>query len=314
MIIDFHIHSARRDRILKEMDGAGVNLGVIATIDADPNDVYNKEIRSKLRSRFSNSQTLLYSGCLSRFIRGLGQWIHVEDWIRSFMYEAALFYPGIAISNEELSEFVKLNPKRLIGFGSVNPNKPVDYVEDKLKEIRNLGLKGVKLIPTIQLFNPSENENIPRIFEFCERNRLIVLYHTGCDPGPFEIPELSEDANPKYLRKVLDRYSNVKLVLAHIGSYSAIKPRLWLNEALDIMKKYDNVYADISAVTDILHNEKIVRKIRGTIGFERVLFGSDYPVIEGSNISIEVHSVKTSILGDYEKEQVLGLNAWSLLR
>jgi len=313
MIIDFHIHSTNRYDILKEMDKAGVNIGVVVTIDADPNDIYIKEISTKFRRRFSNSQNIFY-GWGSRFICGLGKQASIEDWIRNFMYEAALTYPGIAIGNEELSKFVKLNSKRLIGFGSVNPNKPIHYIEEKLKEIKDQDLRGVKLIPTIQFFNPSENKNINRIFEFCERNRLIILYHTGCDPGPFEVPELSEDANPKYLNKVLDKYSNVKLVLAHIGSYSAVRPGIWFNEALNIMKKHDNVYADISAVTDILHNDGMVKKIRETVGFEKILFGSDYPVVDGRDILAEVENVKKSILKEHEKEQVLGLNALEILR
>ncbi|MEM2755016.1 MAG: amidohydrolase family protein [Candidatus Methanomethylicia archaeon] len=313
MIIDFHIHSAYRENIVREMNRAGVDIGVVVTIDADPNDIYSKEAKAKVRSRFSNSQNIFYS-LGSRFIRGLGRQTPIEDWIRNFMYEAALIYPGIAISNEELGRFVSLNPERLIGFGSVNPNKSISYVEEKLKEIKNHGLRGVKLIPTIQFFNPSENRNISKIFEFCERNRLIILYHTGCDPGPFEIPELSEDANPKYLHKVLDIYSNVKLVLAHIGSYSAIRPGIWFNEALNLMRKYDNVYADTSAVTDILYNEKMIKKIRETVGFERIIFGSDYPIVDGRNILTEVENIKRSVLKEYEKEQVLGLNAQSLLK
>jgi predicted TIM-barrel fold metal-dependent hydrolase len=312
MIIDFHIHSTNRYNILKEMDKAGVNIGVVVTIDADPNDVYIKEVSTKFRRRFSNSQNIFY-GWGGRFICGLGKQASIEDWIRNFMYEAALTYPGIAIGNEELSKFIKLNSKRLIGFGSVNPNKPIHYIDEKLKEIKDQDLRGVKLIPTIQFFNPSENRNINRIFEFCERNRLIILYHTGCDPGPFEVPELSEDANPKYLHKVLDRYSNVKLVLAHIGSYSAVRPGIWFNEALNIMKKHDNVYADISAVTDILYNDGMVKKIRETVGFEKILFGSDYPVVDGRDILAEVENVKKSILKDHEKEQVLGLNALEIL-
>jgi predicted TIM-barrel fold metal-dependent hydrolase len=313
MIVDFHIHYTHKYNILKEMDKAGVDVGVVVTIDADPNDVYIREVNAKFRRRFSSSQNIFYSWD-SRFMYSLGKQVSIEDWIRNFMYEAALTYPGIAVGNEELSKFVKLSSERLIGFGSVNPNKPTYYVEEKLKEIKDQGLRGVKLIPTIQFFNPSENRNISKIFEFCERNRLIILYHTGCDPGPFELPELSEDANPKYLHKVLDEYGDVKLVLAHIGSYSAIRPGIWFNEALNIMKKYDNVYADISAVTDILYNDRVVKKIRETVGFEKILFGSDYPVVDGRNLLTEVENVKKSILEDHEKEEVLGLNALKLLR
>ena len=313
MIVDFHIHSAYRNNIVREMDRAGVDVGVVVTIDANPNDVYSRSIKTKVRSRFSSSQNIFY-GLGSRFICGLSRQTSIEDWIRNFMYEAASAYPGIAISNEELSRFISLNPERLIGFGSVNPNKPIDHIERELKEIKNHGLRGIKLIPTIQFFNPSENRNINKIFEFCEKNRLIILYHTGCDPGPFEIPELSEDANPKYLHKVLDMYSSVKLVLAHVGSYSAIRPGIWFNEALNIMNRYDNVYADTSAVTDILYNEKMVKKIRETVGFERILFGSDYPVVDGRTILTEVESIRKSILKEEEKEQILGLNAQNLLK
>jgi predicted TIM-barrel fold metal-dependent hydrolase len=183
----------------------------------------------------------------------------------------------------------------------------------KLHEISDLGLKGVKMLPTLQMFNPSENKNFEKICEYCEKNRKILLYHTGCDPGPWENPRISEDANPKYLTKILETYS-LKIILAHTGSYSAWKPGIWLNEALELGKKFNNVYFDTAAVSDLIFSEKILKRIKETVGLYRLLFGSDYPVVWGTDIKCEVDVIKScEHLTTEEKEKILGLNAAEIL-
>lgn len=81
------------------------------------------------------------------------------------------------------------------------------------------------------------------------------------------------------------------------------------------MKKYDFVYADISAASGFLLQESIVQKIRGAVGMERILFGSDFPVVFASDITLEVNMVKRNPhLTEDEKERILGLNARELLK
>ena len=204
-------------------------------------------------------------------------------------------------------------PDRFIGFGSVNPNKDEEYVEEKLREISELNLRGIKMLPTIQFFNPSENKNFERICEYCEKNRKVILYHTGCDPGPWESPELSEDANPKYLKPVLEKYSPM-IILAHTGSYSALKPGLWLDKALNLGKEFENVHFDSSAASQVTYSKKVVERIRESVGIERLLYGSDFPVVQGSNMQYEVNVIRNcQYLTDEEKNMILGLNAAKLL-
>jgi len=168
-------------------------------------------------------------------------------------------------------------------------------------------------LPTLQFFNPAENKNFERICEYCEKNRKVLLYHTGCDPGPWEIPELSEDANPKYLKPVLERYKPLT-ILAHTGSYSAIRPGLWLDEALNLGKEFDNVYFDSSAASHVVYTDKVIERIRENVGIDRLLYGSDYPVVEGSNMKYEVNVIKNcQSLTNEEKDKILGLNAAKLL-
>jgi predicted TIM-barrel fold metal-dependent hydrolase len=165
------------------------------------------------------------------------------------------------------------------------------------------------MLPTLQLFSPSENKNFEKICEYCEKEKKVLLYHTGCDPGPWETAELSEDANPKYLKPILERYKPL-VVLAHTGSYSAYKPGIWFEEALELGKRFDNVYFDSAAVSSFIYSEKILKRIKSEVGLDRLLYGSDYPVVFGSDMKFEVDFLNNcEFLSQGEKEGILGLNA-----
>lgn len=304
MIIDIHVHPFLPEtEILNEMKRACVDCAVLLAIDTDPLDVEKPEIKNRLRQRHLDS---LLGYRASRFAS-------VEDEIKQFFQEIVKYYPELKSSNQEIADLVKRNSDRFIGFGSVNPNKDEDYVEGKLEEIDTLGFKGIKMLPTLQLFSPIENKNFERICKYCEKNKKVLLYHTGCDPGPWEIPSLSDDANPKYLRPTLERY-NLVIILAHTGSYSAYEPGIWFEEAFDLGKNFDNVYFDSAAVSSFIYSEKILKRIREGVGLDRLLYGSDFPVVFGANMESEVSVIKRcKYLTEDEKGNILGLNAAKIL-
>jgi predicted TIM-barrel fold metal-dependent hydrolase len=81
-------------------------------------------------------------------------------------------------------------------------------------------------------------------------------------------------------------------------------------------KKFKNVYADLAAVDWLLDREMVVNEIRKTIGFDRIVFGSDYPLplTAGVNLAYLVSGLKAnSLLTEREKRKVLGENARQLL-
>ena len=304
MIIDVHVHPFLHEtEILNEMKRACVDYAILLAVDTDPSDVEKPEIKSRLRQRHLDS--LLGFRAL--------RFASIEDEITQFFQELIAYYPELKSSNQEIADLVKRNPDKFVGFGSVNPNKDEDYVEGKLEEISTLGFKGIKMLPTLQLFSPIENKNFERICEYCEENKKVLLYHTGCDPGPWEIPEISEDANPKYLKPILERYNPV-IVLAHTGSYSAYEPGIWFDEAFELGKSFDDVYFDSAAVSSFIYSEKILGRIREEVGLDRLLYGSDYPVVLGSNMEYEVNVIKRcEYLSEDEKKNILGLNAAKIL-
>jgi predicted TIM-barrel fold metal-dependent hydrolase len=179
-----------------------------------------------------------------------------------------------------------------------------------------LNLRGLKFLPHSQFFNPAENEHMPLVFEYCSQTGSIILSHTGCGPGPFEIIELSQNSHPSLWEPWLKKFPQVPVVLAHSGAYSTEIPGIWLFDALQLGKNHSNVYLDLAAVDWLLDRENVIQEIRKTIGFDRVLFATDYPLPLAAGVSWAyiVKRVQTnSNLTPKEKHKVLGKNAARLL-
>ncbi len=213
--------------------------------------------------------------------------------------------------NSEVAGYVKDFPGLFTGLGSIFLGMDEEYVRKKIKEVDDLGLKGFKFWPAGQHFNPAESENFKLVCEYCEKTRKIITVHTGCLPGVGEIPELSLECNPLLLEPAARDY-DIQIVLMHFGYYSANFPGIWFDEALELCKKYENCWGEISPNPNILTDDFLVQKIRNTMGgMDRVLFGSDYlRYLEPS-----INMVRNSpYLTDDEKAAVFGLNAQRLLK
>ncbi|MEM3397943.1 MAG: amidohydrolase family protein [Nitrososphaerota archaeon] len=296
--VDFHVHPIPRlineKELSREIDRSKIDVAVLLALDVDPSYLEDKHISSRLLQECIGAINLNGLGCLE----------NVKEILRTSY-----------TSNEYVAKLAKNNPSKFIGVGSVNPSKSISYVKDKLKEVKNLDLAGVKLIPTLQFFNPlKEKDKLQKIFEFCEDEEKIIIFHTGCDPSIWEEPAFSQNANPAVLEHYVRKFKNVPIVLAHIGSYSRKYPGIWLEEALQLGKKYNNVWFDISAVPYLLVDRKYVEKISREVGWDRILFGSDYPVVWGSNISTVVDFIQVGTpLSENDLEKVMYLNALKLL-
>lgn len=299
-VVDFHIHPKSPDlRFFADMREAGVTHGVILATDTDPSDVDRPEIKEHLRSAYSRSPR-------SRAV----------PFERMLLQIKASLYSPTHVENRDVADWVADYPEALIGFGSVNLSRGKDYVEEKLEEIGRLKLRGIKLLPYSQFFNAAENENVDLLFQYCADSGAIILSHSGCGPGPFEVPEISQYAHPGLWESHLKKYPSVPVVFAHFGSYSQYIPGIWLHEVLQLGKKYRNVYADLAAVDWLLNREVVVKEIRKTMGFGRVLFATDYPLPKSAGLSLAylVGALKANtLLTEKEKRKVLGLNASQLL-
>src|SRR2546430_3646972 len=81
------------------------------------------------------------------------------------------------VPNDLVADACRAYPKTFVGFGSVDPLKG-DRAVSELDRIADLGLKGVKLHPSLQAFAPNEEQHWP-LYEKCQELALITLFHTG---------------------------------------------------------------------------------------------------------------------------------------
>lgn len=296
MIIDFHLHPLlsvlSEEEFLSEVERSGIDVGVLLAIDVDDSVLADERFRGEIFEKLVNCDV----------------WdVRVVDRIAEILRLAK-------IGNDVVASLARRYPNKFVAVGSVNVSKGDKYVERKLVELSNPEFKGVKLLPTLQFFDPEKKPKpLIKLLKHCERHGRFVVFHTGCDPAVWEVPEFSECANPRKLIPIAKQFRDLPIVLAHMGSYSSRHPGIWLDEALELGARFDNVWFDIAAVTYLTTRSEFVDKIRASVGFDRVLFGSDYPVVLAAGITDLLDEVRLSLLSEREKRAVLGDNAKKLL-
>lgn len=194
--------------------------------------------------------------------------------------------------NEYASQF---REGRIISFGSVHPAS--DNYKDELREIKSMGLKGIKLHPDYQdtYFNDIRYK---RIVSYATELDLIVSVHAGVDPlCPNDV-----HCTPQMSAELIDEVAPAKLVLAHLGG----------NQQWDEVEKYlagRNVYLDTAVIFDYIEQEQFIRIMRKH-GSEKILFATDSPWA-GQKRFVDV--MKNMDITEEERENVLGRNGKRLL-
>ena len=161
------------------------------------------------------------------------------------------------------------------------------------------------------------------MYEKCQELGLPVLADSGpwpishvlaAHPLWFQVPQAHIDyAEPKNFARVLEDFPHLTLSLAHLGC-------AWWDERIELAQKYPNVYFDtargFSAPDRIpvcplrsMAEEDAVR-VMHKIGVERVMFGTDFPVIAPQP---QLEQILRLPLSDEEKSLILSENAKRVL-
>ncbi len=169
--------------------------------------------------------------------------------------------------NNDTAAFVRAHPDKFIGFLSIHPHQP-DVMDEIERGIGDLGLRGIKLGPNYQNFDPLGPEAFA-VFSRADELGLPVLFHQGTSPVQFADLDF---AHPRHIDRVAMAFPNLKMILAHVG-------HPWQVDCIVVIRKHPNVYADISA--NFYRPWSCYNAFRFATEWDvlhKLLFGSDYPI------------------------------------
>jgi len=174
---------------------------------------------------------------------------------------------GAQIPNDFIAAQVAASAGKAIGFASVNPTLP-DAAAELVRAVEELGLRGLKISPAYQGFDPRDARVWP-LYGLAVRYRIPVMVHAG---GAYPAGATLEHANPILFDPVARAFPELRLIIAHLG-------QPWMAETVMLLRKHPRVYADLSARFHRpwqLYNGLILA-LEYRVE-HKLLFGSDWPV------------------------------------
>lgn len=181
---------------------------------------------------------------------------------------------GPAVSNEEIAELGREHSDVVIPFGSVDPHSGAAGARRVRELVEDHGICGFKFHPNLQAFFPNDPAHYP-LYEAIESAGVPVVFHSGHTgvgagkPGGGGVR--LKYSNPMFVDDVAADFPDMAIVLAH-PSFP------WQDEAISVALHKPNVHIDLSGWSPKYFPANLVQ-YANTLLRDRVLFGSDYPVI-----------------------------------
>jgi len=216
----------------------------------------------------------------------------VKEYMDRFDVKRAVFSSAKGIvydfreGNKDLINFLE-EDERFLGYVVLNPN----YLEESIEEVErykeNKKIVGIKLHPSYSRV-PISDEKTFKIVEYFSNTKLIYLIHTWGVSMSTQLARLA------------GKFPDVRFIMAHTGGDT------WF-DCLDVVKPYPNIY--VEPCSSYADRDKLRVSI-DTVGIDRVLFGSDFTLI---NPAFVIGMVEGGGLTDEEKQIVYYKNAIKLL-
>ena len=207
-----------------------------------------------------------------------------------------------ADSNDYILESAARYPKRLIGFCAIQPRSP-EAALNEIERCAKSGAKGIgELRPDMQMFDLRDETLMAPLVETITKFNMILLTHSS-EPVGHIYPGKGE-VTPTMLYPFIIRFPELKLVCAHWGGglpFYALMP--------EVKKVLANVYFD-TAASPFLYSPEIYRQVAQIIGADKILFGSDYPLLSPGRLMEEI---KTLNLPEETKSLIFAENVRKLM-
>jgi hypothetical protein len=204
--------------------------------------------------------------------------------------------------HEVILEAQRRWPRKLAAFCAVHPLSPGAARE--VERCLAAGFRGVgELAWYLEDLGADLTAVLAPIAELCQHYRVPLLIHTNDPVGP-AYPGKAPISVPELYRAV-QTFPELDWIMAHWGGglpfYGLLKK--------EAPETFRNVYFD-TAASPYIYRPVIYRLVAEMVGPERVLFGSDYPLLPHSRY---VKEMEEAGLPEEWREMILGNNLARLL-
>ena len=205
-------------------------------------------------------------------------------------------------TNDYILDSVSRYPTRLVGFCAIQP-RAGDAAIAEIERCAKAGAKGIgELRSDVQGFDLTDKKTMKPLVDAVLKHNLIFLTHSS-EPVGHEYSGKGS-ITPDILCSFIAAFPNLKLVCAHWGGglpFYALMP--------EVARALANVFFD-TAATVFLYKPEIFEQMSRIIGSDKILFGTDYPLIHQDRVIAQVQSAR---LPEEDKARIMGANARKLL-
>ncbi len=214
-------------------------------------------------------------------------------WRRSDRFKA---------NNDYIVEAVNRYPDRLIGFCCVDP-----FNKSAVKEVERCISSGLTGVGELAFYgtgidDPALDKLAP-IMDISREKDMVVLLHTN-EPVGHTYPGKTPMTLAQIF-KLVKRFPRNKIVLGHWGGgiffFNLLKR--------EVKESLKNVYFD-TAASPFLYDPQIYSYAKTIAGLDKILFGTDYPLLEPKRYFKEMSEAG---LSEQEIAAICGENAKNLL-
>jgi predicted TIM-barrel fold metal-dependent hydrolase len=206
--------------------------------------------------------------------------------------------------NDYISEVVSRYPDRFIGLGCFDLFSD-GAAEETQRCLQEGGLSGIGELAFYQ--SGIENASLARlepVMEICSDRNLPVLIHTN-EPVGHHYPGKTPNTLAQ-IYQLVETFPQNNIVLAHWGGglffYSLLKK--------EVKQRLNRVYFD-TAASPYLYDPSVYCLAIELVGAEKILFGSDFPLLPPARYFKEM---KAAGLSAEEMKQICGGNAAKLFK
>ncbi|MEO1686782.1 MAG: amidohydrolase family protein [Pseudomonadota bacterium] len=186
------------------------------------------------------------------------------------------------IPYDRVHEVCQAYPDRFSGLAGVDPFRGMEGVYELERAVKELGFVGAHLYPHWFGLAPDDRRYYPYYAKCCELD-IPIMMQVGHNLVYSRERRLPSVGRPITLDTVAIDFPELKLLGIHIGIP-------WTDEMISMAWKHENVFIGVDAYAPKHWPPQLVHYLN-TYGREKVLFGTDWPVIDPERAVREIEDL-----------------------